>query len=102
MKDAPQYLEEAKNLMIERGKIYDNSDKERSMEATVNAFNAITGKNLSESEGWEFMLILKQVRQFKNLKFHQDSAEDSVAYSALLAESLEKESNQLVVTITTE
>lgn len=91
MKEAAEYLNQAKELMEERGKTYDKSDKERSMASTVIAFNAITGNHLTESEGWEFMLILKQVRQFSNPDFHQDSAEDSVAYSALLAESLEKE-----------
>jgi len=91
MSEAVDYLDKSKSLMEERGKTYDNSNKERSMAATVKAFNAITGNSLTESEGWEFMLILKQVRQFSNPDFHRDSAEDSVAYSALLAESLEKE-----------
>ena len=35
---------------------------ERSMASTVKAFNALTGHNLTESEGWEFMVLLKLVR----------------------------------------
>ena len=91
METASDFLTTAFNVMEERGKTYDNSDKERSMSATVKAFNAITKRDLTESEGWLFMLLLKQVRQFSNEKYHEDSALDSVAYAALLAESLSNE-----------
>lgn len=36
------------------------------------------------------MLVLKQVRQWQTPKYHKDSAEDAVSYSALLAEALER------------
>lgn len=52
------------------------------------AFNAITGRDLTEQEGWLIMLLLKQVRQWSTEQYHHDSALDSVAYAALLAESL--------------
>ena len=90
--DAENYLNDSFKIMQERGKTYDKGEeKERSMESTVKAFNAITGNELTESEGWLFMLVLKQVRQWSNSAFHFDSALDSVSYAALLAESLEKE-----------
>lgn len=89
--NAEQYLNKAAGIMAERGKQYDSPEGERSMGKTVAAFNAITGRNLTESDGWLLMLLLKQVRQWQKADFHADSAEDSVAYSALLAESLERE-----------
>ena len=82
------FLERSKNLLAERGKQYDNPEGERSMGKTVKVFNTITGKDLSESEGWLLMQILKDVRQWSNEKYHADSAEDCVTYSALKAEAL--------------
>jgi len=89
--DAIQFLDLSKSTMEERGKTYDSEDGERSMGKTINAFNEITGRDLKESEGWLLMLLLKQVRQYSIEEYHADSALDSVAYSALLAEALEKE-----------
>jgi hypothetical protein len=86
---AEQFLSQAADLLVERGKQYDKPCGERSMGSTVKAFNAITNKTLSESEGWLFMSILKRVRQFQG-PYHKDSAEDSVSYSALEAEALER------------
>jgi len=99
MKMASDFLAEAKKTMEERGKTYDSNkiigydsegaqSAERSMGKCIKAFNNITGKDLSESEGWLIMLILKQVRQFSKEEYHEDSALDSVAYASLLAESL--------------
>jgi hypothetical protein len=88
---APDLLARAAALMAERGKQYDNSEGERSMAKTVKAFNAITGKTLSEPEGWLFMQILKDVRLFSKREYHADSAEDGVAYSALKAEAYSKQ-----------
>lgn len=90
---APEFCEQAMNLMTERGKTYDSQggEQERSMGKTIQAFNAITGRDLKESEGWLIQSILKRVRQYANPKFHRDSAEDAVAYSALEAESLAQE-----------
>ncbi len=86
--EATKFLSEASKIMKQRGKTYDKSNKERSMGRTVEAFNAITGKDLTEPEGWLLMSLLKQVRQFTNEEYHEDSALDGVAYSALLAEAL--------------
>ena len=81
------FLQRAIDLQQERGKEYDNG-QERSMGRVVEAFNIITGKQLSESEGWLFMQILKDVRQWTKPEYHQDSAEDCVSYAALKAEAL--------------
>lgn len=83
---APQLLNRAAELLEERGKQYDKPTGERSMAKTVSAFNAITGRDMTEREGWEFMLVLKQVRLFQATTHHQDSAEDAISYAALLAE----------------
>lgn len=88
---APTYLTEAAAIMEERAKEYDQPGGERSMGKTVDIFNIYTGKSLVESEGWLFMQILKDVRQWSKPGFHQDSAKDCIAYAALKAESLEKE-----------
>lgn len=86
---AAEYLGRAQALMLERGKEYDKPEGERSMGRAVKAFNAITGHHLSEAEGWLLMQVLKDVRQWQNPgRFHQDSAEDGIAYSALKAEAL--------------
>lgn len=91
--DAPGFLRKAADLMEERGKQYDQPAGERSMAKTVDAFKNITGKRITEAEGWLFMEILKNVRQWQNPeKYHADSAEDGVAYSALKAEALAAES----------
>jgi hypothetical protein len=88
MTAAATFLELAAGLMHERGKTYDQPGGERSMERTVRAFNTITGREMTEAEGWLFMQILKDVRQWQNPKFHKDSAEDCIAYAALKAEAL--------------
>jgi hypothetical protein len=87
---AIEFLSRAQDIMKQRAQQYDKTDGERSMDATVKAFNAITGRDLTESEGWLLMLLLKNVRQWQKPEYHADSAEDAVAYSALLAEALAK------------
>jgi hypothetical protein len=85
---APTLLKRAAEIMEERGRQYDAEGGERSMMRTVNAFNAITGGNMTEAQGWLFMACLKQVRQWQKPEYHADSAEDGIAYAALLAECL--------------
>jgi hypothetical protein len=87
---APELLAAAAKHMADRAKTYDKPEGERSMAAAVTAFNAITGGVMTESEGWLFMTCLKQVRLFLAPGYHADSAEDLIAYSALLAEAKEK------------
>lgn len=59
------------------------------MGRTAQAFNAITGRDLTEAKGWLLLKVLKDVRQRQNPdKFHEDSTLDGVAYSSLKAEAL--------------
>ena len=85
--NALDILHAASNHMADRAKTYDKPDGERSMGKAVAAFNAITGRDLSESEGWLLLQILKDVRLFQRPGYHADSAEDCVAYAALKAEA---------------
>lgn len=88
---APEFLHKAAAIMEDRAATYDQPEGERSMGKCVAAFNIITGKDLKESEGWLLMQVLKDVRQWQNPTYHQDSANDCVAYSALKGEALERE-----------
>jgi len=84
-------LDKAAHHMKDRAATYDKPEGERSMGATVKAFNAITGKSLCETEGWLFMQILKDVRLFQNREVvSEDSATDCIAYSALKGECVMK------------
>lgn len=84
---AAELLGRAAAHMHDRASTYDEPEGERSMGKIVTAFNAITGRDLSESEGWMFMQQVKLVRLFTRSDYHADSAEDNIAYAALLAEA---------------
>lgn len=73
--------------MEERGKQYDKPEGERSMGKAVAAFNTITDRDLTEAEGWLLLQVLKDVRLWQRPGYHQDSAEDCIAYAALKAEA---------------
>jgi hypothetical protein len=88
---APQLLRTAAGHMAERAKQYDKPEGERSMGKAVEAFNAITGRDLSEPEGWLLLQVLKDVRLFQRPGYHADSAEDCIAYAALKAEAKARE-----------
>jgi hypothetical protein len=85
---APEFLAQASAIMAQRAKDYDQEEGERSMGKTIAAFNIVTGRDLSEADGWLIMELLKNVRQWSAPGFHRDSAEDGVSYSALKAEAL--------------
>jgi len=89
--DAHTILQKAAKHMQDRASTYDSPDGERSMSATVQAFNAITGRHLTEAEGWLFMALLKAVRGFQRKGYHADSVEDMAAYVALMGEAKAKE-----------
>lgn len=84
---APELLGRAAAHMHDRASTYDKPEGERSMGKAVSAFNAITGRDLTESEGWMLMQQLKLVRLFARSDYHADSAEDNIAYAALMAEA---------------
>lgn len=84
---APVLLDKAAGHMRDRAATYDQPEGERSMARTVAAFNAITGRDLKESEGWLLLQLLKDVRDRQRPAAHRDSLEDCIAYAALKAEA---------------
>lgn len=84
---AAELLGRAAMHMHDRANTYDAPGDERSMGKCVAAFNAITGRDLSEAEGWLLMALLKAVRAQTRTEPHQDSLEDVIAYAALYAEA---------------
>ena len=91
-----EFLQAAIDVQAERGKQYDKPTGERSMGATISAFNCITGYTLEESDGWMLLGLLKLVRQSQNPEqYHHDSALDFVAYASLYAESASEQCGQL-------
>lgn len=89
MTTAHDILLKAGDHMRDRAKTYDKPEGERSMAATVEAFRAITGITLTESQGWAFMAILKMVRASSGGEFRLDNFEDGAAYFGLMGEAAE-------------
>lgn len=90
MPSAEYFLNAAQDTLRARATTYDKPEDEgeRSMGPAVTAFNAITDRDLTTSEGWLLMGLIKRVRQYAREEYHADSALDAVAYAALEAESL--------------
>ena len=92
---ADDILSAAARTIAARGVQRDSSagagqPQERSMAATVAAFNAIEGTQLSERQGWAFMQVLKMVRgatTARNGLYNDDDAVDGAAYAALGGEA---------------
>ena len=74
----------------DRASSYDSKSGERSMPATVKAFNALTGFSLSAEQGFMFMIILKAARS-QNGDFKLDNYEDMAAYGGLMGEEAHRE-----------
>lgn len=75
----------------DRASTYDQPEGERSIGATVKAFNAITnGRMDSEEKGWLFMVLLKAVRSQQG-DFKMDNYEDGSMYFGLMGESAREE-----------
>lgn len=86
---ATDFLRKAASLQESRAAEYDQEGGERSAGKIAQAFNAITGHSLTESDVWMLLVVLKQVRFYNNpANKHRDSVEDLVSYSALFAESV--------------
>lgn len=82
---AHTFLEKGVQHMKDRAAQRDSAEGERSMAACVNAFNAMFGKDLTETQGWQFMVLLKMARS-RN-KFNPDDYEDGAAYTGLAGEA---------------
>ncbi len=90
---AHEFLEAGLGHMKDRAATYDKPKGERSMSATVDAFRAITGHDLTEEQGWLFMCLLKAVRA-QSGSYKSDNYEDLAAYAGLMGESAHAERNQ--------
>lgn len=88
---ATSLLSKAAGHMQDRVATYDSPEGETSMGKVVVAFNAVTGQQLTEAQGWLFMQMVKDVRLFARPGYHADSAEDGIAYSSLKAEAKSRE-----------
>lgn len=96
---APEVLRIAAETIVQRGALRDTqagggaAPAERSMAATVAAFNALEGAHLSEAQGWRFMQLLKLARAAtseRNGLFNADDYVDGSAYGALGHEAAER------------
>lgn len=83
-------LAKAAGHLKDRAVTYDKPEGERSVGATVEAFKAITGVELTEEQGWLFMVLLKLVRSQQG-NFKMDNYEDGAAYFALMGEAAQFE-----------
>jgi hypothetical protein len=84
-----EILEEAAETLKQRGVDYDGNGYEggeRSMGKTVEIFRAITGIELSELDGWRFLISLKLARSTSG-KPKRDNYVDLAGYTALAGET---------------
>lgn len=91
---AIELLEKAAGHLKDRAATHDKPEGERSIGATVAAFNAITGDGIMNTgeRGWLFMAILKMVRSQQG-NYRADNYEDLAAYSSLMGEAACDERN---------
>ena len=82
---ATDLLQSARDQIDDRASERD-TEAERSMHSIVNAFNALYGTNLTEEQGWMFMVFLKAARA-KGGNIRIDDYIDGSAYFALAGEA---------------
>lgn len=90
MSKAGEILGIAYETMQERSQSYDAPEGERSMAAIVAMFNSLTGHQITEAQGWKFMVLLKLVRSEQG-KDKIDNYVDACAYVALAGECVYNE-----------
>lgn len=88
---ADEILQIANEAIAQRGVMYDSTgqQQERSMGKVVAMFNALTGHELTNEQGWKFMCLLKLARSEQG-EFSLDSFIDLAAYAALAGEEAAK------------
>ena len=92
-----ELLRTAAQTIAERGRMRDthaghDAPAERSMAATVAAFNALEGTRLSEAQGWRFMQVLNVARAAaceRNGAHNAGDYANGAAYAALANEAAE-------------
>ena len=92
---ADEILQVANEAIAQRGVMYDSTgqQQERSMGKVVAMFNALTGHELTNEQGWKFMCLLKLARSEQG-EFSLDSFIDLAAYAALAGEEAAKHNQQ--------
>lgn len=90
LNDAPAILTDAAATINQRAQQRDQI-AERSMKRTVETFNALTGSDITEEQGWLFMVCLKLARSTNGRTYHRDDFIDAAAYIALAAETASQE-----------
>lgn len=88
MPDPHSILEQAISELKQRGTMYDGKGYqggERSMAQTVQIFKALTGIEISELDGWRFMMCLKLARSTTG-KPKLDTYADLAGYAGLAGE----------------
>lgn len=83
---AHEFLERGVSHMRDRAVQRDSEAGERSMARAVAAFNAQEGTNLTEAQGWRFMIQLKYARAVNGV-FVADDYEDMCGYAGLAGEA---------------
>ncbi len=86
--NASDILRKSAQHIEDRAAARDQAQGERSMARTVAAFNALTGHQLSERDGWLFMVQLKMARACTTPTGIPDDYEDGASYVALAGESV--------------
>lgn len=82
---SPDILKACLEVQEQRGASRDAPNGERSMKRTVDMFNACFGTNLTETQGWQFMVCLKMARSVHG-DFNMDDYIDGTSYFALAGE----------------
>lgn len=85
---AHEFLQAGVDAMADRAAQRDKPDGERSMNRAVSAFNEMTGRSMTEHEGWLFMVLLKMARATAASEVREDDYIDGAAYFALAGESV--------------
>jgi hypothetical protein len=83
--DATAILQSGIDHIRQREALRDTKEGERSMGKAVAIFAAWTGVELTEGQGWRFMMALKQARESQG-GFCLDDWQDMAAYAALAGE----------------
>lgn len=79
-------LADAAKHLRDRAATYDKEGgRERSIPKVTAAFAALTGIEMTQEQGWLFMVLLKLARTQQG-DYKSDNYEDLVAYSALMGE----------------
>lgn len=84
--DAASILLDAADTLTDRARQRDRPIGERSMARAVKAFNALYGLQLTELQGWQFMVLLKMSRSSASHVLRVDDYIDQAGYAALAGE----------------